>query len=98
MNPNLQRLQPYPFQKLNQLFSGLIPADKTRIPLSIGEPKHEPPGFVIQALHDNLDTLSSYPATRGLDTLRETIANWLRGRFNLEQIDAHLTELLQLPA
>ncbi|HDY83824.1 MAG TPA: succinyldiaminopimelate transaminase, partial [Halieaceae bacterium] len=40
MNPNLQRLQPYPFEKLRLLFDDLEPpADKSPIALSIGEPR-----------------------------------------------------------
>ncbi len=89
MNPDLQRLQPYPFEKLRRLFADLKPpADRSPISLSIGEPGHPAPGFVVRELAHNLDKLSNYPLTRGCDALRETIARWLQQRFALQGIDA----------
>ncbi|MEP4145653.1 MAG: succinyldiaminopimelate transaminase [Halioglobus sp.] len=89
MNPDLLQLQPYPFEKLRQLFSDLQPpADKTPIALSIGEPKHPSPQFVVQALTDNLDKLSNYPLTKGIPELRTAIADWLTRRFNLQGLDS----------
>ncbi|MGP1692484.1 MAG: succinyldiaminopimelate transaminase, partial [Giesbergeria sp.] len=44
MNPLLQRLQPYPFERLRQLFSGVIPPGQLRpISLGMGEPRHPTP-------------------------------------------------------
>tara|TARA_R110002110_G_scaffold415765_3_gene655295 strand:+ start:62339 stop:63529 length:1191 start_codon:yes stop_codon:yes gene_type:complete len=89
MNPNLQRLQPYPFEKLRLLFEGIAPpGDKTPISLSIGEPRHAPPAFVLQEIADNLNRLAQYPTTIGLPELREAIANWLQQRFALPEVDA----------
>ncbi|KZX56909.1 succinyldiaminopimelate transaminase [Halioglobus sp. HI00S01] len=89
MNPDLQRLQPYPFEKLRALFADLeAPADTKPIALSIGEPKHPSPAFVLQAVADNLDKLANYPLTRGSDALREAIGDWLQRRFKLQGIDA----------
>jgi N-succinyldiaminopimelate aminotransferase len=67
LNPNLDRLQPYPFQKLNKLFEGLAP-DTAYSPISlhIGEPKHATPDFIRQALTDNLAGMAVYPATLGV--------------------------------
>ena len=88
MNPDLQLLHPYPFEKLRQLFADLDPpADKRAIPLAIGEPRHASPDLVRRALVDNLDMLSNYPATRGMAELRQAISVWLQGRFGLPQID-----------
>jgi len=84
MNPDLQRLHPYPFEKLNKLKSEVTPpAHLEHIALSIGEPKHEPPAFVLQTLQDNLGRLVNYPTTKGLPELRQTIADWLTRRFGL---------------
>ena len=89
MNPDLQRLQPYPFEKLRQLFADLQPAEGlSPIALSIGEPRHPAPQFVLDTLQNNLDKLSNYPATRGADSLREAIAHWLTHRFDLQGVDA----------
>ena len=94
MNPDLALLHPYPFEKLAALFSDLTPpAHLSNIALSIGEPKHAAPEFVKQALIDNLAHLSSYPASKGLLSLRQAIATWLTQRFHLTQINAE-TEVL----
>ncbi|GAA4028907.1 succinyldiaminopimelate transaminase [Actimicrobium antarcticum] len=88
MNPHLNQLQPYPFEKLKQLFSGITPNPAyTPISLGIGEPKHPTPAFIKQALADNLTGLATYPTTAGSDALRTTIAGWLERRYGLLHID-----------
>lgn len=87
MNSRLASLQPYPFQKLAQLIHGLTPpADKKPIRLSVGEPQHAAPAFVLEALKSNLDGLSNYPLTRGSIDLRRSIVNWATRRFSLNKI------------
>lgn len=92
MNPNLARLQPYPFERLNALKAGLTPpTDKEHIALSIGEPKHPTPSFINETIISHLHGLTQYPLTRGSEDLRTSIANWLSRRFNLPsaKIDAN---------
>lgn len=85
MNPDLSLLQPYPFEKLARLKAGVTPpAHLEHIALSIGEPKHAPPEFVLQTLADNLSRLSNYPSTIGIPELRQAIAQWLTQRFSLQ--------------
>ncbi len=84
MNRDLEKLQPYPFEKLNQLKAAVTPpADLSAIALSIGEPKHPAPAFVTRALTDHLEGLSGYPTTKGQAQLRQTIGRWCETRFNL---------------
>jgi N-succinyldiaminopimelate aminotransferase len=83
MNSDLQRLQPYPFEKLAALKAGVRPVAKPHIALSIGEPQHPAPEFVKQALQTHIDGIQRYPQTRGLPALRECIAAWLRRRYAL---------------
>jgi N-succinyldiaminopimelate aminotransferase len=84
MNESLNLLQPYPFEKLRGLLAGAQPpADLRPIALSIGEPKHRSPSFVIQALADNLAELAVYPTTLGIPALRESIARWCESRFGV---------------
>lgn len=84
MNPDLDRLHPYPFEKLTRLKAGIsVPRDLTPISLGIGEPKHPSPEFVKQVIADNLDKLANYPTTRGTDELRQAIADWAAQRFDL---------------
>ncbi|WP_151447567.1 succinyldiaminopimelate transaminase [Lacisediminimonas profundi] len=88
MNALLDKLQPYPFEKLRQLFAPLQPAAGfSPISLGIGEPKHPTPAFIRQALADNLQGLASYPSTVGSEALRAAIAGWLERRYGLPPLD-----------
>ncbi len=89
MNPHLDQLHPYPFQRLTGLLeSTQPPANLRKIPLHIGEPKHPTPEFIKGALIDSLDGLAAYPPTAGPDALREAIAAWLRRRYGLRELRA----------
>ena len=84
MNPLLQRLQPYPFERLKHLFSTVTPsATYPPISLGIGEPRHATPQLVLDALAASTEALSSYPATAGLPALRQSCANWVQRRYGL---------------
>lgn len=88
MNPDLAQLQAYPFEKLARLKHGITaPTQLQHIALSVGEPKHPTPEIITEALLEHLHTLGLYPTTRGLDSLRQSIASWLNQRFaiNLDQ-------------
>jgi len=81
MNPNLNLLQPYPFQRLRDLFKGTTPNPAySAINLSIGEPKHATPQLIKDALVNNLAGLASYPTTIGSLALREAISKWISRR------------------
>lgn len=95
MNHNLTYLHPYPFAKMATLLANIVPAhDYSEIKLGIGEPKHEPPAFVLDVLRENLDKISRYPTTNGMFELRQTIAHWLEKRFFLNHVDANTQVLL----
>jgi len=82
MNSHLTQLQPYPFQRLRDLFAGIEPnADYKAVNLSIGEPKHDTPALIKEALVNNLQGLASYPTTAGIPALRQAIANWAERRY-----------------
>ncbi|PJC02903.1 MAG: succinyldiaminopimelate transaminase, partial [Gallionellales bacterium CG_4_9_14_0_8_um_filter_59_50] len=89
MNPDLIKLQPYPFQKLAKLF-GEVSANAALKPISlhIGEPKHATPAFIREALIAGLDGLAHYPTTIGSDALRGAIAGWLARRYAIPAPDA----------
>ncbi len=86
MNPLLSKLQPYPFERLRQLFASVTPNLALRhISLGIGEPKHATPPFIMQALSDALSTgLAGYPATAGEPALRQACAAWVERRYGLK--------------
>jgi N-succinyldiaminopimelate aminotransferase len=82
VNPRLELLAAYPFERLAKLKGGVVPPAKLpHIAMSIGEPKHAPPAFVRAALERNLGRLDSYPATIGLPETRAACAGWLARRF-----------------
>ncbi len=88
MNPRLDLLQSYPFQRLSALLAdheppvGLAPVN-----LHIGEPKHPTPPFIREALIAGLDGLSIYPATLGTEALRQNIAQWISRRSSIPPPD-----------
>lgn len=90
MNPLLSRLQPYPFERLRELFKGVTPNPAYRpISLGIGEPKHPTPDFIRQAMVDSLAGLAAYPGTAGEPHLREVFRLWLDKRYGVAGVDAN---------
>lgn len=90
MNPDLNRLQPYPFEKLAALKNAVTTQQPKAINLSMGEPKHKPPAFIEEAMINHISGLRQYPITRGMPELRQAISQWLTKRFKLpaDSIDA----------
>ncbi len=86
MNPDLDRLHPYPFERLRALLGDATPpAELAHIALSIGEPQHPVPTLVRDALVEALDGLGRYPVTAGNPALREAIVAWCTRRFGLPE-------------
>ena len=86
MNPGLEKLHPYPFEKLVQLKQEMsVVTDAAHIDLSIGEPKHTTPELILNELQKQLPRAASYPTTRGIDALRQAIAEWIIRRFKLPE-------------
>lgn len=85
MNHDLNKLHPYPFEKLAELTRDIKPAEHLHaISLGIGEPKHASPALVVDAVRNNLAGLSNYPTTKGILTLRQAIIDWATRRFDLK--------------
>ncbi|OLL30675.1 succinyldiaminopimelate transaminase [Burkholderia sp. SRS-W-2-2016] len=94
MNPLLDSLQSYPFEKLRVLFKDVTPpAGLAHISFGIGEPKHPTPPLIRDAVIASLGGLATYPATLGSAPLRESIAKWVSTRYNLPPLDP-ATEVL----
>ncbi|MHA4866747.1 succinyldiaminopimelate transaminase [Duganella sp. PWIR1] len=88
MNPLLDKLHPYPFEKLRLLFEQVTASPQHKaISLGMGEPKHPTPKFIEQALADNLSGLAVYPTTIGSPEMRAAIAGWLERRYNLPKLN-----------
>ena len=89
MNSLLALLQPYPFERLRQLFADISPNPAYKpISLGLGEPRHATPKLIsdamIQAITRTPSGLASYPATAGEPALREAFAQWLARRYGLQ--------------
>jgi N-succinyldiaminopimelate aminotransferase len=88
LNRFLASLAPYPFERLRGLLADVAPPPGLfPVAMSIGEPKHPAPTLVREALVEALDGLSVYPPTAGSDALRVAIADWLRHRHGLPEVD-----------
>ena len=83
-NENLELLNDYPFQRLNDLLKGIeTPKGKKGCILSIGEPQHKPPKFVKEIINKNYIKWGKYPPTLGMDKLNIASINWVKRRFKL---------------
>ncbi|MDE2598475.1 MAG: succinyldiaminopimelate transaminase [Rhodocyclaceae bacterium] len=86
MNPDLAKLQPYPFEKLRAMLASGAPATPStqrEIRLGIGEPQHATPEFIKQALCNSLAGLANYPTTQGDEKLRVAISEWIARRYKI---------------
>ncbi len=96
MNPRLESLKAYPFERLKKLLAGVEPTPAmAALNLSIGEPKHPTPALITDAYTSALSGLATYPATAGTPELRKAIANWLIRRHGLTALNAQ-TETLPI--
>ena len=87
MNSGMKDLHAYPFEKLVELTRGVVAPALDPIALTIGEPQHEPPSDVIEALSNALSAAGKYPTIAGIAELRLAIANWIEQRFHTRAID-----------
>jgi N-succinyldiaminopimelate aminotransferase len=88
MNPDLDKLHPYPFQKMRDLLQGITPNPKLKpINLSIGEPKHATPQLIKDALVNNMAGLANYPTSAGIPELRQAISAWIDRRYAIPAPD-----------
>jgi N-succinyldiaminopimelate aminotransferase len=86
MNPNIERLRTYPFPRLHALLADTEPpAGGEAISMSIGEPRHAPPEFIVEALRSHAGELGSYPPANGIPELREAMVGALARRYDLGQ-------------
>src|SRR5215468_4800575 len=84
MNPLLSSLQPYPFERLKQLFASVTPnPEYSPISLGIGEPRHATPQLVLDALAGATRELAVYPPTAGSPVLHQACAGWIQRRYGV---------------
>jgi N-succinyldiaminopimelate aminotransferase len=88
MNALLSLLQPYPFERLKQLFADVTPNPAyAPISLGLGEPRHATPALIqdamVAAIQRTPSGLASYPATAGEPALRQACAHWVKRRYDV---------------
>jgi N-succinyldiaminopimelate aminotransferase len=84
-NARLDLLNDYPFQRLNDLLAGSAPrANLPPIIMSVGEPQHQPPGFVREIIDHASTTWNRYPPLNGTPEFRAACAAWLTRRYRLK--------------
>lgn len=85
LNPRLDTLRDYPFQRLRELLDRDPPAaGKPVINLTVGEPQHAYPDLVGQTIAQNAHLYGKYPPVLGTPDLRLAIAEWLTRRYRLK--------------
>jgi len=82
LNPRLDLLSDYPFQRLTDLLGG--PATADAVVMSIGEPQHAPPPMVAAILGEQASGWGKYPPANGTADFRRAVADWLSHRFRLD--------------
>jgi len=73
-----------PFVRLAELLAGVSPG-KPAINLSVGEPQHPIPPFVLPVITTHLNDFGRYPAGKGTERLRCAASDWLRRRYRLSR-------------
>ncbi len=73
-----------PFARLATLIEGLAPG-KPPIALSLGEPRHPFPAFIMEAIAANAADFGRYPPIIGTPAFRNAATGWLNRRFGLPE-------------
>lgn len=83
--------EPYPFEKLNSLLSGITPNSSYEPSfLTIGEPQFQTPEFIQNELAQSTALLQKYPKTSGEMNLRQAQRTFVEKRFNTSLSDAQI--------
>ena len=84
LNPLIDRLADYPFDRLRSLLADLrAPEGLRRYVLSVGEPRHAPPPVVAEALASRAGDWGRYPPVEGTPEFRDAVVDWLARRYRL---------------
>ena len=84
INPVLDKLADYPFDRLRHLLSGIEPpTNQNPIIMSLGEPQHEPPSFVVDVISRHANEWGKYPPVIGTPDLLNAVVEWLGNRYRL---------------
>jgi len=84
LNPRLDLLSDYPFDRLRALLADIEPPEGLApFVLSVGEPRHPPPRVVGEIVTASSASWSRYPPVEGTPELRAAVVAWLVRRYGL---------------
>ena len=84
LNPRLDWLADYPFDRLRALLNGVQPpGELPPLVLSVGEPRHAPSPLVHEVIAANSGSWGRYPPVDGTPEFRLAVADWLTRRYAL---------------
>lgn len=85
-NELLDRLTEFPFRRLAAKLAGIAPpAGLLPLDLGIGEPQHQPPALLAEAVARNGHLWNRYPPVNGTPENRAACADWLTRRYELPE-------------
>ena len=86
LNPRLNLLADYPFDRLRALLDGIQPPDGLEpMVLSVGEPRHSPSPLIHEVIAANSGSWGRYPPIDGTPEFRRAVADWLDRRYALPE-------------
>ena len=82
----LKQLPPYLFQEIDKAKQKALDEGRPIIDLGVGDPDTPTPDFIVKKLHEASCDSSThkYPSYVGLKTLRQSIADWYKKRFDVD--------------
>jgi aspartate/methionine/tyrosine aminotransferase len=84
INPRLDLLTDFTFQRLARLLEPIVPPDdRAPIDLSIGSPQHQVPELLTEVLAAHGEAWNRYPPAAGTPEFRRAAVGWLARRFDL---------------
>lgn len=85
VNSSLSLLSDYPFQRLRDLLDPHpLPDGVEALSMSIGEPQHQPPQLLQEAINANAGSWNKYPPISGTPELLKAIQGFLERRYDLK--------------
>jgi len=83
-----------PFTRLRTLLDGIPAGHADPIDLTLGQPNETMPPFIAEKIREAAALYGKYPAIRGSDALRASIAAWLGRRYGLGSSIDPIREIL----
>jgi len=76
-------LPAYAFPRLRSLLDAHAPGGEA-LHMTIGEPKHEFPRWIVDIIAEHADGFGNYPVNEGMPTLLEAMSSWISRRYGVD--------------